>query len=200
MVLVQAILVAALPFVVVVAIFALTSRHERRRAARVRLQILVTDAIHRELGAVAAPELERRRGGGWRVRIRVPAGRPALIGPLVRVAERALEETRDRPVRDRAAAARGGAHVRARRPNGDAGGGAGTVRRRAMYANTYALEKLAESKLADLRAEAARYYQYCIASRSIQSRSVASTERGAPASRRGCLSVPSTSAGISRSV
>ena len=50
-----------------------------------------------------------------------------------------------------------------------------------MYVNTYALEKLAEAKLAELRAEAARYYQYSIASRSIQSRSAAPTDRGAPA-------------------
>ena len=42
-------------------------------------------------------------------------------------------------------------------------------------------------------------YQYCIESRKIHSRSAAPTGRGAPASRRGCLRVPSTSAATSRS-
>jgi hypothetical protein len=91
MLLAQALLVVTLPFVVLVGVFALVGRWERRRAARVRLQILVTDAIHRELGAVAAPEVERRRPGGWRVRMQVPAGRPALVGPLVQTTTRALE-------------------------------------------------------------------------------------------------------------
>lgn len=90
MLLLQALAVALLPFGALLVMFWLTGRHQRRRAERVRLQIQVTDAVHRELGPVAAPEVERRPGGGWRVRMRVPAGRPSVVGPLVQVAERAL--------------------------------------------------------------------------------------------------------------
>jgi hypothetical protein len=90
MLLLQALIVALVPFGALLVMFWLTGRHQRRCAESARLQILVTDAIHWELGAVAAPEVERRPGGGWRVRIRVPAGRPGVVGPLVEVAERAL--------------------------------------------------------------------------------------------------------------
>ena len=41
---------------------------QRRRAETVARQIAVTDAIHRELGAIVAPVVRRRRGG-WRVEL-----------------------------------------------------------------------------------------------------------------------------------
>lgn len=64
MLMLSAVLVAAgLPFVLVVALLRLTARRERRQAARLACQIAVTDAIHRELGAVAAPRVEHTRGG-----------------------------------------------------------------------------------------------------------------------------------------
>ena len=97
MTIVVTLLVGLAPLAALVGLFWIVERRDRRRAARVRLQILVTDAIHRELGAVAAPEVERRPGGGWRVRMRVPAGRPGLVGALVHVAERALEGATPRP-------------------------------------------------------------------------------------------------------
>jgi hypothetical protein len=90
-------LVGLAPLAALLGLFWIVDRRDRRRLARVRLQILVTDAIHRELGAVAAPEVAHRPGGGWRVRMRVPAGRPGLVGPLVQVSERALAGATPRP-------------------------------------------------------------------------------------------------------
>jgi hypothetical protein len=56
-----------------------------------RLQITVTDAVHAALGAVAAPRVTRRPGGGWRVQMRVPPGRWDLAAELVRVTEVVME-------------------------------------------------------------------------------------------------------------
>ncbi len=49
---------------------------------------MLTDAIHWELGAVAAPVVSRRPGGGWRVSMAVPIDRPAVVAALLRVTER----------------------------------------------------------------------------------------------------------------
>ena len=48
--------------------------------------MVVIDAIHRTLGAVAAPQVERGRGGTWQIVIAVPFDRPALIEQMLAVA------------------------------------------------------------------------------------------------------------------
>jgi hypothetical protein len=80
---------ALLPFAVVAALLVLAERRQRRIALRYARQVAVTDAIHRELGPVAAPTVERRSGGGWRIVMQAPADRPALVGALVAIADRA---------------------------------------------------------------------------------------------------------------
>jgi hypothetical protein len=90
-------LVGLAPIAAVVGLFWIVSERQRRFAERVMLQVRVTDAIHAELGAVAAPEVRRRLDGGWRVQMRVPAGRPGLVGPLVDLAELAMRSATSRP-------------------------------------------------------------------------------------------------------
>src|SRR5262245_10877307 len=65
----------------------LSNRWQVRREERIARQIALTDAIHRELGAVAAPTVTGSRGA-WRVRMRAPLDRPALLSTLVRITER----------------------------------------------------------------------------------------------------------------
>ena len=76
--------VAAVPFLAVLALFAWTDRRKRRRRDVEARQIALVEHIHEQLGAVAAPVLRRRRDG-WQVRIAVPFGRPALTEALLDV-------------------------------------------------------------------------------------------------------------------
>jgi hypothetical protein len=56
----------AVPVAGLVALLKVLDFLQRRRAATVARQIEVTDAIHREFGAIVAPTVRRARGG-WRV-------------------------------------------------------------------------------------------------------------------------------------
>jgi len=58
--------VLALPVAGLVVLLKMLDFLQRRRAATVARQIEVTDAIHREFGAIVAPTVRRARGG-WRV-------------------------------------------------------------------------------------------------------------------------------------
>lgn len=97
MMIVMSVLVGLMPIAAVVALFWIAEQRRRRLGARVALQIQVTDAIHRELGAVAAPEVLSRVGGGWQVRMRVPARRGGLVAPLVRIAETVMQSATVQP-------------------------------------------------------------------------------------------------------
>jgi hypothetical protein len=77
-----------MPLVVVSAMLKLTERLQDRRDLRRDQQIMLTDAIHWELGAVAAPVVHQRPGGGWRVSMAVPIDRPAVVAALLRVTAR----------------------------------------------------------------------------------------------------------------
>jgi len=78
----------AIPFVAVSALLRLVERRQDRRDLQRDQQIMLTDAIHWELGAVAAPVVSRRPGGGWRVSMAVPIDRPAVVTALLRVTAR----------------------------------------------------------------------------------------------------------------
>jgi len=80
--------IAAIPFVAVSVLLKLVERLQDRRDLQRDQQIMLTDAIHWELGAVAAPVVSRRHGGGWRVSMAVPIDRPAVVAALLRVTER----------------------------------------------------------------------------------------------------------------
>ena len=71
--LLMALVVLAIPFLVVTALLMLAERREDRRQLARDRQIALTDAIHWELGAIAAPTVTRRSRGHWRVSIPVAA-------------------------------------------------------------------------------------------------------------------------------
>ena len=80
-------IVASVPVAGIIALLWLSERLRARREVGRRLQISVTEAVHRALGAVAAPLVTRRPGGGWRIQMHVPPGRSDLAAALVRVTE-----------------------------------------------------------------------------------------------------------------
>jgi hypothetical protein len=80
-----ALLAAAAPFLGIAAIFWLTGAVRERRRRAIARQIELTDEIHRELGAVAAPFVRERARGRWQVRVAVPLESPARVGAVVRI-------------------------------------------------------------------------------------------------------------------
>ena len=81
------IMIALLPFLAVWALLDLSRRAQWRRERRVARQIALTDAIHRELGAVAAPEVTRSLTGEWTVSMRLPLEREATVGVITRLTQ-----------------------------------------------------------------------------------------------------------------
>ncbi|HEU5320456.1 MAG TPA: hypothetical protein VFX28_06620, partial [Methylomirabilota bacterium] len=77
-------------FAALVGLLRVVEAWQRRRAAAVAWQITLTDAIHRELGAVAAPTASHPLGGPWRVRLTLPLERPALVARVLEITQRAL--------------------------------------------------------------------------------------------------------------
>jgi hypothetical protein len=82
--------VVVLPVAVVGGLLAVAGRLQRARETRIARQVAVTDAIHRELGAVVAPVVARRLGRGWRAEIAVPLESPAIVGPVVAIVQATL--------------------------------------------------------------------------------------------------------------
>lgn len=82
----------ALPMAFTLGLLALATRIQRRRDEVIVRQIMVTDAIHREVGAVAAPVVQRRRGRRWRALIPVPFAHADLVGTVAAIAQRVLAE------------------------------------------------------------------------------------------------------------
>lgn len=86
------IVIASIPFLAVIALLRLADRISVRRDAVIGRQIALTDAIHRELGAVTAPVVRRRHGGAWVVTMMAPLDRPGTTAALVRITERAFAD------------------------------------------------------------------------------------------------------------
>lgn len=76
---------AVLPFAAVVGLLCLARLIGNRREAGVARQIMLTDAIHRELGAVAAPEVTRSWTRGWIVSVRLPLHHADMVGAITRI-------------------------------------------------------------------------------------------------------------------
>src|SRR2546422_7157704 len=89
------VVVTLFPLAVVLTPLLLASRVERRRAAVIARQVELTEAIHRDLGAVVAPFVTRRPGGQWRVRISVPFERPAVVEAVLAGGHRTFPERFD---------------------------------------------------------------------------------------------------------
>jgi hypothetical protein len=83
-------IVVALPVLFVVALLLLAERFQRAQQARVACQIAVTDAIHRELGAVVAPSITTRPWGRPRLVIPAPLEKPGVVGSVLDIAHRTL--------------------------------------------------------------------------------------------------------------
>ena len=79
-------MVVLMPATFVVLALLVTGWRERRRERRLVHQVLVTEAIDAELGAIVAPVVRRRLGGGWRIEVAVPFEEPALVGQVVALA------------------------------------------------------------------------------------------------------------------
>lgn len=77
-------------FASVAGLMIVSDRVHRARAARAACQIAVTDAIHRELGAVVAPAVVKPLWGRSRLVVPVPFDRPAVVGRVSAIVEGAL--------------------------------------------------------------------------------------------------------------
>jgi hypothetical protein len=86
------IVVAGVPLAAVIALLVVAGRAERAREQRFACQIAVTDAIHRELGAIVSPLVKRRRAGAWELAIAVPFDRPGLVATVLAIAQRVLSQ------------------------------------------------------------------------------------------------------------
>jgi hypothetical protein len=75
----------SLPFLAVAGLLWLAGQIRERREACIARQITLTDAIHRELGAAAAPEVRRGRSREWIVSVRVPLHREEMVGAITRI-------------------------------------------------------------------------------------------------------------------
>ena len=87
-VLLAAFVIVAIPFLAVSALLKLSERLQDRRDVERDRQIELTDAIHWELGAVAAPVVRRRRGGGWRVSMAIPLDKSGEVAALVKLVQK----------------------------------------------------------------------------------------------------------------
>jgi len=76
---------ALLPFAAVVGLLWLARVIRDKRDAGIARQIVLTDAIHRELGAVAAPVVQRSWRRGWTVWVRLPLHREDTVGVITRI-------------------------------------------------------------------------------------------------------------------
>jgi hypothetical protein len=90
MIVLAGLVLAVLPLTVVALLLVVATRRERRIAEAAARQIAVTDAIHRELGAVVAPTVEPRSRGPWRVTIPVPFERPEMIATVLGITHRTV--------------------------------------------------------------------------------------------------------------
>jgi hypothetical protein len=77
--------IVLIPVLAVWGLLALARRIQSRRERGIARQIALTDAIHRELGAAAAPEVRRTVGGEWIVSIRLPLQREDIVGAVTRL-------------------------------------------------------------------------------------------------------------------
>jgi len=90
-----AIAVALIPPVAIAMLLRLADRTQRKRDERIARQIELTDAIHRELGAIVAPTVEKGRSGGLAVRMTVPFDRPELVATLLTVTDQVFSRHDD---------------------------------------------------------------------------------------------------------
>jgi hypothetical protein len=82
--------VIMVPFLVTAALLILCGRLQQRRARRAARQVEVTDAIHRELGAVVAPSLTRGTRGGYRLILPAPLEHASVVASALAIVHRVV--------------------------------------------------------------------------------------------------------------
>ena len=87
-VLLAALVIVAIPFLAVIGLLKLSERVQDRRDLERDRQVELTDAIHWELGAIAAPVVRCRRGGGWRVSMSIPLDKSGDVAALVSLVQK----------------------------------------------------------------------------------------------------------------
>src|SRR5258708_22006520 len=88
------IMIALIPFLAIWGLLRLARAVEQRRDDRVARQIALTDAIHRELGAAAAPNVRRTWSGEGVVSMRLPLPRRGALGPITPITHHPLPRPR----------------------------------------------------------------------------------------------------------
>jgi hypothetical protein len=87
------VVVLLVPAVVVAALMRLADARQRARDDVSARQIMLTDAIHAELGAVVSPVVQKRAFQPWRVVIELPQGRAREMARLIAITERVFGAT-----------------------------------------------------------------------------------------------------------
>ena len=75
----------------------LVDARNRAHARVIAKQVMLTDAIHAELGAVVAPVVDKQAFRPWRVTFPLAPGRAADVGRLVAITDRVLGRERVAP-------------------------------------------------------------------------------------------------------
>ena len=79
--------IALAPVIAILGLLEWTNRATRRREAVIGRQIALTDAIHRELGAVVAPEVSGSAASGWIVSVGVPLRSEPVVTAVARITD-----------------------------------------------------------------------------------------------------------------
>jgi len=79
--------IALAPVLAILGALQWANRASRRREAVIARQIALTDAIHRELGAVVAPVVTGGAARGWTVSIGVALRSEALVAAVARITD-----------------------------------------------------------------------------------------------------------------
>lgn len=88
------VLAGASPLLLVGGLLALAEWRDRRALAVIARQTRLSDALADQADAIVAPVVSRRHGG-WRVRVAVPLGRPAVVARIVGVLHQTLARLGD---------------------------------------------------------------------------------------------------------
>jgi hypothetical protein len=86
MLLLEGVVLVSLPLLFVFVPLAVAAWREKRADEARARQIAITDAIHRDVGALVAPTVEPRSWGPWRLNIPVPFERPEVVATVVDIA------------------------------------------------------------------------------------------------------------------
>ena len=82
--------VLLIPAGLIVALLLLAEARQRARSAVAARQIMLTDAIHAELGAVVSPVVDKPAFRPWRVTFALPETRTGDFGRLLSITDRVL--------------------------------------------------------------------------------------------------------------